>query len=100
MSNTTKTSIELAEDLVWDYCKGLSFVPVDFFHHIKKMYYEEIKVAYQDGKDFAIINQCAEESTSAASAKTEAFGIGYDQGYKRALDLVEWKIKNELKTTK
>ena len=67
MNDTTKTSIELAEDLVRDYCKGLSFVPANFFDHIKKMYHEEIKAAYQDGKDFAIINQCAEESTAAAA---------------------------------
>jgi UTP-glucose-1-phosphate uridylyltransferase len=100
MSNTTKTSIELAEALLTDYCRGLYFVPAGIFDDIKKIYQAEINEAYNDGKEAAIIKQCAEESTSAASANTEAFGIGYDQGYNRALDLVEWKIKNELKTTK
>jgi hypothetical protein len=66
--------------------------------------YMELKVQaremYQDEIEAAAIISSAEQSTSAASANTEAFSIGYDQGYNRALDLVEWKIKNELKTTK
>jgi len=44
---------------------------------------------YQDEIEAAIIKQCAEESTSAASSYAE----GYTAGYKRALELVEWKIK-------
>jgi hypothetical protein len=55
---------------------------------------------YQDEIEAAAIISSAEQSTSAASANTEAFAIGYDQGYNRALDLVEWKIKHELKTIK
>jgi hypothetical protein len=66
MSNTTKTSIELAEDLVRDYCKGIAFVPAGFFDNIKKLYLTEIENAYQDGKEFAIIKDCATDSTSAA----------------------------------
>jgi len=66
--------------------------------------YMELKVQaremYQDEIEAAAIISSAEQSTKAASEKTEAFAIGYDQGYKRALDLVEWKIKNELKNTK
>jgi hypothetical protein len=55
---------------------------------------------YRDEIEAAAIISSAEQSTKAASQKTEAFAIGYDQGYNRALDLVEWKIKNELKNTK
>jgi methionine synthase I (cobalamin-dependent) len=90
MSNTTKTSIELAEDLVWDYCKGLSFVPSNFFDHIKKMYHEEIQTAYQDGKDFALINQCAEESTAAAAIEHNKL---MQEGL--ALLMTKWTPKNK-----
>ena len=55
----------------------------------REMYRDEIANA-------AIISH-AEQSTKAASQKTEAFAIGYDQGYNRALELVERKINNELK---
>jgi len=55
--------------------------------------YMELKVQaremYQDEIEAAIIKQCAEESTSAASSYAE----GYTAGYQRALELVEWKIK-------
>ena len=61
---------------------------------------EQAREMYQDEIEAAAIISSAEQSTSAASANTEAFAIGYDQGYKRALDLVEWKIKHELKNTK
>jgi hypothetical protein len=61
---------------------------------------EQAREMYQDEIEAAAIISSAEQSTKAASEKTEAFAIGYDQGYKRALDLVEWKINNELKTTK
>jgi len=61
---------------------------------------EQAREMYQDEIEAAAIISSAEQSTSAASALTEAFAIGYDQGYKRALDLVEWKINNELKNVK
>jgi flagellar biosynthesis/type III secretory pathway protein FliH len=64
----------------------------DVINQAREMYQDEIEAA-------AIISS-AEQSTKAANQKTEAFAIGYDQGYNRALDLVEWKIKNELKNTK
>jgi hypothetical protein len=61
----------------------------------KEMHQEEIDQSYRDGFEFALINECAKESTSAASSYSD----GYKQGYKRALELVEWaigemKIKN------
>jgi len=61
---------------------------------------EQAKEMYQDEIEAAAIISSAEQSTKAASEKTEAFAIGYDQGYRRALNLVEWKIKHELKNTK
>jgi len=50
---------------------------------------EQAREMYQDEIEAAIIKQCAEESTSAASSYAE----GYTAGYQRALELVEWKIK-------
>ena len=55
---------------------------------------------YRDEIEAAAIISSAEQSTKAASQKTEAFAIGYDQGYNRALELIEWQIKHKLKTTK
>lgn len=59
-----------------------------------EMYHNEIEQAELDAKEIVIIKQCAEESTSAASQKTEAFPIGYEQGYNRALELSKWAISN------
>lgn len=53
---------------------------------------EQAKEMYQDELEAVVIKQCAEESTQNASA----YAIGYSSGYKRALDLVKWKIDNEL----
>ena len=50
---------------------------------------EQAREMYQDEIEAAIIKQCAEESTSAASS----YAKGYTAGYQRALELVEWKIK-------
>ena len=50
---------------------------------------DQAREMYQDEIEAAIIKQCAEESTSAASSYAE----GYTAGYQRALELVEWKIK-------
>lgn len=62
----------------------------------KQMHKEEIDQSYRDGFEFALINECAKQSTSDASKYAE----GYSEGYKRALELVEWKIQNELKEKK
>lgn len=53
-----------------------------------------LKEAYREGQDFAIIKDCATESTSAASSYSE----GYKEGYNRALELVKYKIDHELKS--
>jgi hypothetical protein len=55
---------------------------------------------YQDEIEAAAIISSAEQSTKEASEKSEAFSIGYVQGYNRALDLLLWQIKHKLKTTK
>ena len=59
---------------------------------VERMYEDEIRAAYQDGKESVIIKECATQSTSEASKYAE----GYKEGYKRALDLVKWTIDNEL----
>jgi len=60
--------------------------------------YMELKVQaremYQDEIEAAAIISSAEQSTSAASANTEAFADGYRQGYNRALELSKWAISN------
>jgi hypothetical protein len=102
MSNNKQTSIDWFFDQLvlnriivingstyWDKVKTKYETLLD---QAREMHREEIETA-------AIISS-AEQSTSAASANTEAFGIGYDQGYKRALELLEWKIQNELNELK
>ena len=60
----------------------------------KAMHQEEIDQSYRDGFEFSLINECAKKSTSEASAYSD----GYSEGYKTALQLVKWKIDNELRT--
>jgi hypothetical protein len=49
---------------------------------------------YQDEIEAAIIKNCATESTSEASQ----YASGYSNGYQRALEMVKWKIDNELRS--
>ena len=51
---------------------------------------QQAREMYKDEMEAAIIKQCAEQSTSNASAYSD----GYSEGYKRALELIEWYIKN------
>jgi len=60
----------------------------------KEMHQEEIDQSYRDGFEFALINECAKDSTSAASN----YASGYSNGYQRALEMVKWKIDNELRS--
>jgi hypothetical protein len=53
---------------------------------------------YQDEIEAAAIIAAAERSTSQASDNSQAFAIGYSQGYTRALQLIQWQIENQLKT--
>ena len=74
----------------------MSSARVEIIEQAKAMHQEEIDQSYRDGFEFALINECAKQSTSDASQYAE----GYSEGYKRALELVEWKIQNELKEKK
>ena len=51
---------------------------------------EQAKEMYQDEIEAAIINDCAERSTSEASKYAE----GYKEGYNRAIELTKWAISN------
>ena len=58
----------------------------------------EAKEMYNDEIEAAAIIAAAERSTSQASDNSQAFAIGYSQGYTRALQLIQWQIENQLKT--
>ena len=58
----------------------------------KAMHKEEKDQSYRDGFEFALINECAKQSTSDASQYAE----GYSEGYKRALDYMADTIKNKI----
>jgi hypothetical protein len=53
---------------------------------------QQAKEMYQDEIEAAIINDCAEQSTSEASKYAE----GYTEGYQRALDYMTDTIKNKI----
>lgn len=53
---------------------------------------EEIDQSYRDGFEFALINECAKQSTSDASK----YADGYAEGYKRALDYMTDTLKNKI----
>ena len=55
---------------------------------------DQAREMYRDEIEAAAIISSAEQSTKAASQKTEAFAIGYEQGYNRALELSKWAISN------
>ncbi len=58
----------------------------------------EAREMYQDEIEAAAIIAAAEKGTQNASETSQAFAIGYSQGYTRALQLVQWQIENQLKT--
>ena len=53
---------------------------------------------YRDEIEAAIIKNCATESTFDASKYASAYSTGYSSGYQRALEMVKWKIDNELRS--
>jgi len=55
---------------------------------------QQAREMYQDEIEAAIIKNCATESTSEASQ----YASGYSSGYQRALEMVKWKIDNELRS--
>jgi len=58
----------------------------------------EAKQMYQDEIEAAAIIAAAEKGTQNASETSQAFAIGYSQGYTRALQLIQLQIENQLKT--
>ena len=84
MTNSKQSSVEWLIDRIKNQ-HLYPFVPLDELE-------KQAKAMYKDEMEAFIIKQSAEESTLNASA----FAIGYSSGYKRALDLVKWKIDNEL----
>jgi len=102
MSNDKKISIEwffnqlVANRMIvingttyWDKVKTKYEILLE---QAKEMHQEEIDQSYRDGFEFALINECAKQSTSEASKYAE----GYSEGYKRALGLIKWNIENQL----
>ena len=59
---------------------------------------EQAREMYNDEIEAAAIIADAQRSTSQASDNSQAFAIGYSQGYTRALQLIQWQIENQLKT--
>jgi hypothetical protein len=81
MSNDKQNPIQfLADKLI----NGKPFTSRDLSYYLA-----EAEAMYKDAIELAIIKQCAEQSTSEAYKYAE----GYKAGYKKALELVEWKIK-------
>jgi hypothetical protein len=55
---------------------------------------QQAREMYQDEIEAAIIKDCEERSTPEASQ----YASGYSNGYQRALEMVKWKIDNELRS--
>ena len=93
MSNDKQSSIEwlisqLQRSKDWyriiNEINFMSSAEIDIIQQAREMYKDEMEAA--------IIKQCAEQSTSNASAYSD----GYSEGYKRALGLIKWNIENQL----
>ena len=70
-------------------------------YHLTDDSYADFNIArqmYNDEIEAAAIIAAAEKGTQNASETSQAFAIGYSQGYTRALQLVQWQIENQLKT--
>ena len=89
MKNDKQNPIQfLADKLI----NGKPFTSRDLSYYLAEaeaMYKDAIEQAKLDAEEIAIIKVCAEQSTSEASK----YAQGYKGGYKRAIELVEWKIK-------
>jgi hypothetical protein len=94
MSNNKQTSIEFIQDQLRKYVRYDNRSAVETFDKI----FDKAREMYQDEIEAAAIIAAAERSTSQASDNSQAFAIGYSQGYTRALQLIQWQIENQLKT--
>ena len=71
---------------------------IDLTRDLNLADWEQAKEMYQDEIEAASIIAAAEKATQNASETSQAFAIGYSQGYTRALQLIQWQIENQLKT--
>lgn len=96
MSNNKQTSIDwFFDQLVFN--RIIIINGTTYWDKVKIKYeilLEQAREMYQDEIEAAIIKNCATESTSEASQ----YASGYSSGYQRALEMVKWKIDNELRS--
>ena len=96
MSNNKQTSIDwFFDQLVFN--RIIIINGTTYWDKVKTKYetlLEQAREMYQDEIEAAIIKNCATESTSEASQ----YASGYSSGYERALEMVKWKIDNELRS--
>jgi hypothetical protein len=90
MTNDKQNPIQfLADKLI----NGKPFTTRDLSYYLAEaeaMYKDAIEQAELDAKEIVIIKELATQSTSEANKYAE----GYKEGYNRALELIEWYIKN------
>jgi hypothetical protein len=55
------------------------------------------KTYFTDEQNFLLIKYSEQAKEMEIMGREMSYSDGYAEGYKRALELVEWKIKNELK---
>jgi Arc/MetJ-type ribon-helix-helix transcriptional regulator len=100
MSNNKQTSIDFIQDQLRKYVRYDNRSAVETFAlrlSFDKIF-DKAREMYQDEIEAAAIIADAQRSTSQASDNSQAFAIGYSQGYTRALQLIQWQIENQLKT--
>jgi predicted acylesterase/phospholipase RssA len=88
MSNNKQTLIEQFFRECGKYTDTAQ-IPNKVILKFMKMEKDKIEQAELDAKEIVIIKECATQSTSDASKYAE----GYSEGYKRALELIEWYIE-------
>ena len=96
MENNNKTSIDwFFDQLVLN--RIIIINGTTYWDKVKTKYeilLQQAREMYQDEIEAAIIKNCATDSTSEASQ----YASGYSNGYQRALEMVKWKIDNELRS--
>lgn len=66
------SSVDILEDKLYEWLDGRIYLPPIFFEQAKEM---------------------------EVAGKESSYADGYSEGYKRALELIEWMIKTEIKRT-
>jgi len=96
-NNKQQTAVEWLAEQIRNYKTPLNYGGVYFVFIHQDMinrFEKQAKEMYQDEIEAAIIKNCATDSTSEASQ----YASGYSSGYQRALEMVKWKIDNELRS--